>query len=1224
MSSFQPPLYNSDVFNSSLFNYDDETPLTVYDGDRRYLKISGGVVNGFSTFTNGLAVNNGLTLDGNLVNLNVISGITPGTVSASKALVVDANKDISTINTLTANSIYGTLQTAAQPNITSLGTLTSLNLSRNSTNFQIVCTTGYSYLGTSNDNDICITRNNVIVAKWSPLGLRINESDNAAYPLDVKGDISSDGNWRNKSTILMNNTGQLQYAAQPNITSVGTLGSLAVTNGITASSLSATTITGTLQTAAQPNITSVGNLTSLNINQASSTSNRLRLSYTADSVYDEMYCDSTGYLYLSKKPITESYNKSVATCDWTIEAMGRRAPITGFEDLQYSTISYDASTRIFSIAPAVFNYNIWTTGFRITKTTTEITSDHPTTAGATYWFYFNEMGMLTYGTSAPNMRNNVMIAVVYYYDSTHTILLEERHGIIMDPDTHQELHNTIGTYYVSGLALSGYTLDGTTNANNTFASSAGVISDEDLRSSISAVADGGPYTVFYLTGASSLWTWTTGNSVPYSAGTYIKYNQWTGTAWQLTDLSTIQWVNYYVVYAPSLSTATQMLLIPGQTAYTSLATAQAESFSSLNTGSLLLPEYLVLYQITYKANASLTTTGKCQIAAVQRYTSSRSVASATTAVNHQALSGLQLAASGNTYGHIDDQAQTIKGSKTFSDKLLMAGETPISCSGDFSLMCDRALTIQGNQDHNSYGLTLNYNYATNASYIYAWNGLTTPSEQATMWLNAGVFISRDAKVGIGNTAPTEILDVTGCVKATSYKQGSTTYDISLLSPTPGTATASKAIVLDSNKDIATINSLTTTSLTTGSGYVLLNGTRYTDARGGPLLNSRGPIAIIGNNSMWNDGSANYDTVLACLSSNATNPVKFVFQIDNRTNATSTSGAYIGTESNNDLILMTNNSRKMTLSAAGNLGIANTAPAYKLDITGDMNLTGVYKMDSTTIIDSSSKFIGVGVDTAARVQMKIDGFGLSHKGTLGGSHASREIVSYVGSDACMFGTYSNDNFQFITNNIPRAGFSGGTSDMWIGYDSLSAYSRLYVQANDTLQYALHLKGGFNYTGLGVDAITQMIYSASGAARTTSWSGTNKVCLLCEGGGIMVEDYAVASYSDRRRKTNIQYYDDLDCDRIIDGINKISIASFNYKRDGNKAIGLIAQDLALNELVEVLTLNPDDSMKIEDEGDIEGFAYSIDYSKIGLYLIPYIKRLNARIELLESEVKFLQNK
>jgi hypothetical protein len=62
--------------------------------------------------------------------------------------------------------------------------------------------------------------------------------------------------------------GTLQTTTQPNITQVGTLGSLAVTNGITSSSVSTTTITtstitGTLQTAAQPNVTSVGTLSSL-------------------------------------------------------------------------------------------------------------------------------------------------------------------------------------------------------------------------------------------------------------------------------------------------------------------------------------------------------------------------------------------------------------------------------------------------------------------------------------------------------------------------------------------------------------------------------------------------------------------------------------------------------------------------------------------------------------------------------------------------------------------------------------------------------------------------------------------------------------------------------------------------------------------------------------------------------------------------------------------------
>ena len=57
-----------------------------------------------------------------------------------------------------------------------------------------------------------------------------------------------------------NLTGTLVTAAQPNITSVGSLTALTVSGNITA-----TNLTGTLVTAAQPNITSVGSLTALTV-----------------------------------------------------------------------------------------------------------------------------------------------------------------------------------------------------------------------------------------------------------------------------------------------------------------------------------------------------------------------------------------------------------------------------------------------------------------------------------------------------------------------------------------------------------------------------------------------------------------------------------------------------------------------------------------------------------------------------------------------------------------------------------------------------------------------------------------------------------------------------------------------------------------------------------------------------------------------------------------------
>jgi len=82
---------------------------------------------------------NGLKLGGTLVTssaaeLNLVDGITPGTASASKALIVDASKDINLgTGDITATNVTGTLQTAAQGNITSVGDLNGLTIAASQT-----------------------------------------------------------------------------------------------------------------------------------------------------------------------------------------------------------------------------------------------------------------------------------------------------------------------------------------------------------------------------------------------------------------------------------------------------------------------------------------------------------------------------------------------------------------------------------------------------------------------------------------------------------------------------------------------------------------------------------------------------------------------------------------------------------------------------------------------------------------------------------------------------------------------------------------------------------------------------------------------------------------------------------------------------------------------------------------------------------------------------------
>jgi hypothetical protein len=208
--------------------------------------------------------------------LTRIDGLTNGTAAASKALVLDGSLNITGINSLSASLLTGTIQTAAQSNITSVGTLTSIATSGD-------ITVGSTVISETDIAKIDAITNGTAAASKA---LILDSS------LDIAG-INS------LSASLL--TGEIQTAAQPNITSVGTLTSIAtsgditvgstvisetdiakidaITNGTAAASkalildtnlditginsLSASQLTGTIQTAAQPNITSVGTLTSI-------------------------------------------------------------------------------------------------------------------------------------------------------------------------------------------------------------------------------------------------------------------------------------------------------------------------------------------------------------------------------------------------------------------------------------------------------------------------------------------------------------------------------------------------------------------------------------------------------------------------------------------------------------------------------------------------------------------------------------------------------------------------------------------------------------------------------------------------------------------------------------------------------------------------------------------------------------------------------------------------
>ena len=263
----------------------------------------GGTANVAVFATTGLVVTG--NVDGSNINGNGsgLSSITGGNVTGQvgNALVAGtvytaAQPNITSVGTLTSVSVTGnvdsgnvnatlgafttvagTLSTAAQPNITSVGTLSSLSVTGTVTGGNLATAGTVSATGT-------ITGGNVETAGTvSATGTITGGNVATAGTVSATGNITG-GNLSGTNGTFTTVAGTLSTAAQPNITSVGTLSSVSVTGNVDAgnvngngSGLSSITggnvtgqvgnalVAGTVYTNAQPNITSVGTLSSLSV-----------------------------------------------------------------------------------------------------------------------------------------------------------------------------------------------------------------------------------------------------------------------------------------------------------------------------------------------------------------------------------------------------------------------------------------------------------------------------------------------------------------------------------------------------------------------------------------------------------------------------------------------------------------------------------------------------------------------------------------------------------------------------------------------------------------------------------------------------------------------------------------------------------------------------------------------------------------------------------------------
>jgi len=213
---------------------------------------------------------------GNAANLFGITGANvTGEVSfaATANAVAGANVSGQVGNAIVAGTVY----TAAQGNITSLGTLTGLDVNgvinaANITSNGIFSGNGSSLSALNASN---VSTGTLAQARLANASVTLGSTalTLGSTITTVTGLVSvTSTTFVGSLTGAATTAGTVTTAAQSNITSVGTLTSLDVSGNITSSNvyansgtIGASLLTGTLTTAAQPNITSFGTLTSLSV-----------------------------------------------------------------------------------------------------------------------------------------------------------------------------------------------------------------------------------------------------------------------------------------------------------------------------------------------------------------------------------------------------------------------------------------------------------------------------------------------------------------------------------------------------------------------------------------------------------------------------------------------------------------------------------------------------------------------------------------------------------------------------------------------------------------------------------------------------------------------------------------------------------------------------------------------------------------------------------------------
>lgn len=282
-----------------------------------------------------------------------------------------------------------------------------------------------------------------------------------------------------------------------------------------------------------------------------------------------------------------------------------------------TTLAVDNGTRTFSITPTGDEFHFYQLGKKYEKDAVDsVVFDDIEGDVAIYY----DGGVLSFQHNPTPAQykdyvlNKCFVAEFHWNATDNQVeldIFDERHGISMSPNTHLYLHTTRGAQYLSGYTLGNFVADasGNTDTHSQFSVTEGSFVDEDIDHNYAGISVGGTIPVTYLSGADGYLRSDsqTGYSFLNAPAGRLYYNQFTGGAWQLTEVANNSFVLYHLFTVNGINET--LVSVMGQNTYTNITNARNAAATEISNilSTLDMQETIPVATILLQARDTLVT-----------------------------------------------------------------------------------------------------------------------------------------------------------------------------------------------------------------------------------------------------------------------------------------------------------------------------------------------------------------------------------------------------------------------------------------------------------------------------------------------------------------------------------------------------------------------------------------------------------------------------------------